>query len=559
MEIFADWAATGITFPARVTGSHFDTTCPQCSANRSKPNERCLYVNVVDQWFRCHHCEWHGKIDQPDWRANAPAPRPVYRPSAHAVPDAIAPWVVEFFAARGISRQVIERNGVHAGTIHDGRTDVIVFPFRRDGEIVTAKYRYRHAGPDGKKRHEMEPDTEKIPFGIDDCRGADQVVIVEGEPDKLAVEQATGRIAVLSPPNGATPNDAVLAAMVDACGDASVILAGDMDEPGQKMLAALAERIGYHRCKQVRWPCKDANDTLIEYGADMVRLCIEEASPYPVAGIVTIDDLSDEIDRLYELGMPSGHPTGWPSLDRYYTVREGQLTIVTGAPGSGKSVWLDALLVNLARRGWKAGIFSPESQPLARHAAYLIANYIGRPFGNGPTERMSAADKDLGKAWLRQWCSFVLPEENTVEAILDRMSTLKAREGVRAIVIDPWTEIDPTRPSNMTETEYIHAQLAKIRAFGQNHNCHVWVVAHPKKQERENGTYPVVKPYEISGSAAWFNKADNIISVWRNKSDESQPVEIHVQKVRFHEIGGLGMVHLRHDKTTGRYWEIGNG
>lgn len=557
MQIFPDWAATGITFPARVTGSHFDTTCPQCSATRTKPYERCLYVNVVDQWFLCHHCEWHGKIDQPDWRDGAPAPRPVYKPSQHLEqPDSIAPWVVEFFAARGIERRILERHGVHAGKIHDGKTDVIVIPFKRDGVAVTAKYRYRHLDANGKKRHEMEPDTEKIPFGIDDCAGAEHVVIVEGEPDKFAVEQATGITAVLSPPNGATLNDATLAAMVDACGDATVTLAGDMDEKGMKMQSALAERIGFHRCRQAQWPCKDANDTLVQYGPDKVRQCIEEAKPFPVAGIVTIDDLSDDIDRLYELGMPAGEPTGWPALDRFYTVREGQLTIVTGAPGSGKSVWLDALLVNLSRRGWKAGIFSPESQPLARHAAYLIANYIGRPFGTGPTERMTVHEKDLGKSWLRQWCTFVMPEENTVDSILERMKTLKEREGIRAVVIDPWTEIDHSRPNNMTETEFIHGSLAKIREFGRNHKCHVWVVAHPKKQFKENGTYPVILPYDISGSAAWFNKADNIISVWRNKADESQPVEIHVQKVRFHEIGGLGMAQLRHDKLTGRYWEL---
>ena len=74
---------------------------------------------------------------------------------------------------------------------------------------------------------------------------------------------------------------------------------------------------------------------------------------------------SSEVLQLWKHGMPSGDTTGWNSLDSHYTVLPGQITIVTGWPGSGKSEFVDALLVNLSHKGWKFAVFSFENQPVS--------------------------------------------------------------------------------------------------------------------------------------------------------------------------------------------------
>jgi flagellar biosynthesis/type III secretory pathway ATPase len=66
--------------------------------------------------------------------------------------------------------------------------------------------------------------------------------------------------------------------------------------------------------------------------------------------IVTPLDLAPEITRLYREGLKPGESIGWRSLDPLYTVAPGQLSVITGIPGHGKSEWLDALMVNLASR-----------------------------------------------------------------------------------------------------------------------------------------------------------------------------------------------------------------
>ena len=99
------------------------------------------------------------------------------------------------------------------------------------------------------------------------------------------------------------------------------------------------------------------------------------------------------------------------------------------------------------------------------------------------------------------------------------------------------------------------AALKRIRVFARRHGVHIWVVAHPAKLYREkDGKYPVPTPYDISGSAHWRNKADNCLCVWRDFSeDQKRRVELHVQKVRFRQIGRIGMAPLLYRPATGTY------
>ena len=133
------------------------------------------------------------------------------------------------------------------------------------------------------------------------------------------------------------------------------------------------------------------------------------------------------------------------------------------------------------------------------------------------------------------------------------------RRGVRGLIFDPWNEIEHARPAAMTETEYIGSTLSRIRRFARAHAVHVWIVAHPQKLRRDehSGQYPVVGPYEISGSANWNNKVDCCISIWRERKAgvSTSEVDVHVQKVRHKYVGRLGMATLNWNRLSGRYSE----
>ena len=175
---------------------------------------------------------------------------------------------------------------------------------------------------------------------------------------------------------------------------------------------------------------------------------------------------------------------------------------------------------------------------------------------------MSLEQLEPAQAWLDEHFSFIMPDEYnlTVDSILKLARVLVYRRGIRGLVLDPWNEIDHSRPSAMNETEYISDSLTKIRRFARNHHCHAWIVAHPVKliKEKNSGQYPVPSPYDISGSAHWRNKADNCITVWRDLDPEKRSfeTEIHIQKIRRKHLGQLGMAKLYYEYSTGRYKDL---
>ena len=269
---------------------------------------------------------------------------------------------------------------------------------------------------------------------------------------------------------------------------------------------------------------------------------------------------SDAVRELWKNGMPSGDSTGWASLDKYYTVLPGQMTIVTGWPGSGKSEFIDALLLNLSRRNWKIAVFSFENQPVAFHITKMLEKISGKPFGAGPNERISEAELCELTEELHQ--SFAFTEATSgsfsLKDILDaaREFLIKFPDSKRGVVIDPWNEMEHWRPNGQSETEYISQALSSVRNWARINQVHVWIVAHPQKVRREEGKLPVPRPDMISGSQHWWNKADCALTVWRDAEfPDSQEVDIHIQKVRFKHIGRPGMITLRYDRVTGRYHE----
>lgn len=270
------------------------------------------------------------------------------------------------------------------------------------------------------------------------------------------------------------------------------------------------------------------------------------------------EDIAARCARLYERGLPRGDSTGWPSLDAHYTVAPQQWTLVTGMPGNGKSEFLDALAMNLAQwKDWDFAFYSPENYPTETHLAKLAEKHLRKPFGAGPNERMTADELEIATAWILDHFVWLAPEYKDYETLLEAAQPFRRAHRKFAVVLDPWNALEHLRPRELSETEYISAALTKITNWSREKRLHVFVVAHPTKIARDVGTgkRPVPTPYDIAGSAHWFNKADNILCVHRDPVDGGQDVEVHVQKVRFKHIGRVGTVELKYDRVTGTYFE----
>ena len=274
---------------------------------------------------------------------------------------------------------------------------------------------------------------------------------------------------------------------------------------------------------------------------------------------ISIRDLEPQILDLYETGLQPGLATGWPSLTPYYTVKPGQVTVVTGIPHSGKSPFVNQLALHcVVSHDWKVAWCSLEHLPYADLSARLLEQfYKGMSFTHGAVMKMSRKDITQALDVLKDRVFFLPPSEEdpTIPGVLHRCHAL-VQAGLNGLIIDPYGEFEHKRPNGMTETEYVSQLLTQIRLFARQHLIHVWIVAHPTKiQKLDNGTYPVVKPYDISGSSAWFNKPDCILSIYRDYVEPTH-TQVHVQKCKFREVGKVGSVTLRHDVITSLFQEM---
>ena len=543
MRTFRDF---GIFVPSSATGE-IRVTCPKCTPGRKHKNEKDLSVNVEKGVFKCFHCDFEGGLND----EKTPKPQQPYERPNYLYAD-LPEEVVTFFAGRGIGQQVLIDNKIGFGS------GAIQAPFYKGGQCVAIKFRTL------EKKFWQSKNPEPCLYRFDDLNNETPLVICEGEIDALSFCQVGIKNAT-SVPNGAPALTAknyerefgyLASAMdlIEKCG--KVVLAVDNDEPGKKLEQELARRIGVEKCWRVVWPegCKDANDVLVRLGAAALKDCLNGARAYPVEGIYTSFDIEDLIFHLYDRGEQRGASTGWPLLDPFYTIKPGQMTIITGIPGSGKSAWLDALLVNLAiNHSWTFAMFSPENWPIERHAESLLEKLCKRPF-HGRSRMPREMLKEMIGA-INERFFFIMPEDDkmTVDAILEKARVTIFRHGVKGLAIDPWNELTHVY-GKLTETQYISETLAKIRRFARRNDCHIWIVAHPQKlvKDHKTGRYKTPTMYEISGGANWRNKAD--VGICVHRPDMGNGItEIYIQKVRFREVGKLGGVRFRYARETGNY------
>ncbi len=526
--------------------------------------------------FHCHHCQMAGNVPSDAVRDRGERPAaPVRRQRPPApIPPAVDPakpeTMYQWFQGRGIGRETVDRFGCYVAEhfmLQTGKPErCMVFPYVYRGDLINRKYR------DAAKNFAQEKGAARTLFNVDTLAGHDTAIFVEGEPDVLAMVEA-GFPNVVTLPDGSPPmlrdemdpTDKRYEALATCADDLThiqrFIIAGDMDGPGRNHAEELVRRLGREKCWRVTWPTvndaprKDANETLQLDGASVVRECIDAAEPYPIKGVYSGDDYAQDLIDFYENGHKRGLSTGWPELDKILTIRPGDLTIVTGIPNDGKSEFLDALFVNMARaHGWKFGLCSFENSP-PEHLAKLAEKYLHTPFFDGYTRRMSRCELAAAHRWLGHHFHFVRAEDDspTIEWILEKARVLVQRSGIRGFCLDPWSDVEHTRPGNMTETEYIGKSLATIRRFAKANDVHVWVVAHPRSLQAERqGEKPMPGLYQISGSANWANKADFGLTIYRPDNDVPL-TEVHVLKSRFKWLGQKGSTRLRYLKATGEY------
>jgi twinkle protein len=477
--------------------------------------------------------------------------------------EKIEPYLIKWFDDRGISNNTLLRFNITQSVewmpIANKETKAICFNYYRNEELINIKFRAAN------KDFKLESNAELIFYNLDAIKDETECIIVEGEIDCLSLYEA-GVYNVVSVPNGANVKGNINLKYLDNCieyffNKERIIIATDNDEAGERLKQELARRLGTDICYYVEYPenCKDANDILKQYGKEKLKEVISHPKQFPIKGVVPHEDIVKDVLNFYDNGYPKGCQLNIEGISEYLHLSDGQITIVTGAPGSGKSEFLDYIMTNTAMdNDWRWAVCSFENSPSSLHVTKL-AEKIGRKsfdYRKDHLQRLTRDEIEYILPFIGSRFYFINPNDTdtSIDGLMAKTAELVRLKGVKGLLLDPWNYIEHKIPSNQTETQYISEALTKIKMTAMKLGIHIFIVAHPAKLQKVGEVYEVPTLYSISGSAHFYNKADNGLTVYMNKKDNL--VEIHVQKVRFSWNGKVGCIRYKYDTYTRQYQYI---
>jgi twinkle protein len=519
------------------------TMCPKCSNGRKK-KDPCLSVDIDTGLFKCHHCDWKGSVNQ------------YVRPESRA--EVKTSGVITYFEKRGITEKTMRdfkiTEGVEWMPQDQKEHKVICFNYFLEDDLVNIKFKT------SDKKFKMVKDAQKIPYNLNSILKSDKVIICEGEEECMVWHQCGFPFAV-SVPNGASKtnnNLDWLDSVYEYFQGKIIYLATDNDEPGRKLAEDIARRFEAEDIRMISFPEKekDSNDVLVHIGEHAVISMFQTAKQKPINEIATAEDYREVIYGYHESGYPVGAQIGMSETDEHITWSRGELVVVTGIPGSGKSTWLDFVYTRLAvRSGWRFGIFSPEN------VAPLKITRLSEQIMGYPLKKMNKMQIDRAISKINQHFYFYnieQMEDYSIDGILSIAKNMIRRHGIDCLCLDPFNYIS-LQSTDDNSNEKIGELLRKLKQFAVKNNVNVTLVAHPRKMDKSNGSYNVPRLYDISGSHHFFNVPDIGLAIHRNYVDGSNdPVELHVQKMKYHFRGSLGKVEYQFEPSTGRYSEDGH-
>ncbi|GMF66625.1 unnamed protein product [Phytophthora fragariaefolia] len=376
---------------------------------------------------------------------------------------------------------------------------------------------------------------------------ANELVLTEGEFDTMAVHQATGMPAV-SLPNGCQSLPPSVLPLLERF--KRIYLWMDNDSSGQSNVEKFASKLGMTRCYIVRMPVnsssssvKDANDAL-RAGLDLTTI-VKTAERMPHSQITTFEELRRDVyeeivNPLRACGLQS---RAFPSLNRLMKGhRMGEVTVLTGPTGCGKTTLLSQLSLDLCGQGVSTlwGSFEIKNTRLMHK---MLTQLAQRNLSGDVNAFEAAADRfeTLPMYFLRFFGS------TDVDEVLDAMEYAVYAYDVQHILLDNVQFMMAGQGRGFDKFERQDAALDKFRKFASAKNVHLTLVIHPRKEQEDQD----LTLTSVFGTAKATQEADNVLILQRTRGES----KLDIRKNRFD--GTLGSIPLKFDPDSASLREVG--
>jgi len=523
-------------------GPEAASRCPFCGSGqrRGRVAERTFRVSLTDGRYICNRHESCGQrggwvklveslsgdrpVSAPKELVSVQAARKEYRLPPDEAGRGLADNHLAYLERRGIPVEVVRkwrcgyRDGCMVWPIYDDQGVMIDVKRRRLSD--KAFFHELDARPGLVGMHLITPACTTL-------------LIVEGEIDAMSAT-VYGLDNVVSMPGGTGDLRWVEEWYPWLDRFTEIVIALDNDEAGRKCAAELVKRIGTWRASTVTWPRKDLNECLTSgVTRDEILDALDSAVLNPPDSLVSILDVEDAIVAAFsDTGKLVGASSGFGGLDTILRgFRAGELTVWTGANGSGKSTVLGQIVSNMIIHGQERACVASLELPVARYSRWLVMQTAG---SHQLTEEMVRETvRQLGEGmWFIDHVGVM-----ELNRLLEIWTYARRRYDVRQFVIDSMMRLrlgvdDYTAQKNAVD---------RLAAFCRNFDAHVHLVAHPRKGASDNQG---VDKSAIKGTSEITDLAHNVIVVTRGKDGST----IEVMKHREH--GTLGKIGITIDPDS---------
>jgi len=359
------------------------------------------------------------------------------------------------------------------------------------------------------------------------------LILTEGEIDAMSVyeclrqHRGKSKFVVASIPDGA-------ASAKKSCTDQlgwilgfkRVIIFMDQDEPGRKAAADLASLIGPTAAVVGAFPFKDANEAWVAGDHGAILEAINNAKRQRPEAIVHAPELLSKIlNPEHRLGLP--YPwEGWNRMTE--GMKPGQLVMVSGGTGIGKSLFTRSIALNLCRAGTKVAYIGLE-ESCETSLERMLSEQMRVPLHLDSPEERAARSEDEIKAALDGFANnlFLLDKfgSDDFDSFVATVKHYVLGEQCQVVVLDHFSLLADGIALATDQRRAIDRCIKDLKTLCVELNFTMLVVCHLSRSggigpSHEEGGEPTLA--ELRGSHSLAQIPDLVAMLVRNPRSEDK-------------------------------------
>lgn len=311
-----------------------------------------------------------------------------------------------------------------------------------------------------------------------------------------------------------------------------------------------AKKLDEKRCHFIR--PTDVHATAhkaLEQGLDLKSI-LSKSVPLLHKSITTFHSLREDVlSDLQNLDKVQGVKwTRYPSLNKLLKGhRKGELTVLTGSTGCGKTTFMSEYSLDLATQGvttlW--GSFEIRN---TRLASTLLRQLAGHPFD--PIKNIRDFNYWADEFEKLPIYFMTFHGQQSVKVVMEAIEHATYVNDIQHVIIDnvQFMMGISEEVKHLDRFWKQDAIIAAFRTFATKKNCHVTLVIHPRK-EKDNED---LSTSSIFGSAKASQEADNVLII-QDKRLQSIRGKKFLQVAKNRYSGDLGIMPLDFDKEALSY------